>query len=106
MDTPRYKVAYMETKSPFRLFSDFFDTQQEAQEYASSLRRDGFEAMTFEKAFQEGTHYEWDLIKDSSTWKYRLGVFLTSSNFVVPLVLIIFVYLLLRRGNGLPRVIG
>ena len=62
--------------------------------------------MTFEKAHQEGTHYEWDLIKDSSTWKYRLGIFLTSINFVVPLVLIIFVYLLLRRGNGLPRVIG
>lgn len=106
MDTPRYKVAYMETTSPFRLYSDFFDSKAEAQKYASSLRQEGFEAMTFEKAHQEGTHYEWDLIKDSSTWKYRLGIFLTSINFVVPLVLIIFVYLLLRRGNGLPRVIG
>lgn len=106
MDTPPYKVAYMETNSPFRLYSDFFSTKAEAQSYASSLRQEGFEAMTFEKVFQEGTHYEWDLIKDRSTWKYRLGIFLTSSNFVVPLVLIVFVYLLLRRGNGLPRVIG
>ena len=86
MDTPRYKVAYMETNSPFRLFSDFFDTQS--------------------KAHQEGVHYEWDLIKDSSTWKYRVGIFLTSSKFVVPLVLIVLTYLLLRRNNGLPRVIG
>ena len=106
MDTPRYKVAYMETSSPFRLYSDFFSVKKEAQDYASKLRQEGFEAMTFEKAYQEGTHYEWDLIKDRSTWKYRTGIFLTSSNFVVPLVLIIFVYLLLRRGNGLPRVIG
>tara|TARA_R100000388_G_scaffold27643_1_gene21511 strand:+ start:1797 stop:2117 length:321 start_codon:yes stop_codon:yes gene_type:complete len=106
MDTPRYKVAYMETNSPFRLYSDFFPTQTEAQDYASKLRQEGFEAMTFVKAHQEGVHYEWDLIKDRSTWKYRLGIFLTSSKFVVPLVLIIFAYLLLRRGNGLPRVIG
>lgn len=106
MDTPRYKVAYMETSSPFRLYSDFFSTKSEAQNYAASLRQEGFEAMTFVKAHQEGVHYEWDLIKDHSTWKYRLGIFLTSSTFVVPLVLIILVYLLLRRGNGLPRVIG
>ena len=106
MDTPRYKVAYMETNSPFRLFSDFFDTQSEAQDYAAKLRQEGFEAMTFVKAHQEGVHYEWDLIKDSSTWKYRVGIFLTSSKFVVPLVLIVLTYLLLRRNNGLPRVIG
>ena len=106
MDTPPYKVAYMETSSPFRLYSDFFSTKSEAQNYAASLRQEGFEAMTFVKAHQEGVHYEWDLIKDRSTWKYRLGIFLTSSTFVVPLVLIILVYLLLRRGNGLPRVIG
>jgi len=106
MDTPPYKVAYMETSSPFRLYSDFFSTEKEARDYASQLRQDGFEAMTFKKESQEGTHYEWNLLQDRSTWKYRLGIFLTSSNFVVPLVLIIFVYLLLRRGNGLPRVIG
>mgnify|MGYP003128129100 CR=1 FL=1 len=106
MDTPRYKVAYMETKAPFRLYSDFFSTQAEAQAYSAQLKGEGFEAMTFEKASQEGTHYEWDLIKDSSTWKYRLGIFLTSTTFIVPLVLGILVFLLLRRGNGLPRVIG
>ncbi len=106
MDTPRYKVAYMETGSPFRLYSDFFPTKEEAKDYASSLRQEGYEAMTFEKAHQEGTHYEWELLKDRSTWKYRLGILLTSSKFVVPLVLTIFAFLLLRRNNGLPRVIG
>lgn len=106
MDTPPYKVAYMDAATPLRLYSDFFSTEADAKNHAQTLKAEGYETMTFKKVSQDGTYYEWQILPDASTWKYRLGIFLTSIKFVVPLVLVIFAYLLLRRNNGLPRVIG
>jgi hypothetical protein len=94
-----------------RLYSRMFDTEQEARDYALQVRADGYESLVMRAERQpensdEVHFYQWKLVNDGASWKYRLGIFLTSPKFVIPFVIGIVAYVLLKRNNGLPRVIG
>lgn len=109
MTTPPYKVAYMKAGDASHLYSRFFDNEVEARQYAAQVRSEGFEALLMQSVSnnEDGNHYyEWKLLKTADSWKYRLGTFMASPNFMIPLAIGVGAYLLLRKNNGLPRVIG
>ena len=109
MTTPPYKVAYMKAGEASRLYSRFFDNETEARQYASKVRSEGYEALLMKSVSnnEDGSHYyEWQLLKTPDSWKYHLGTRLASPNFMIPLAIGLGAFLLLRKNNGLPRVIG
>ena len=109
MTTPPFKVAYMKAGDSARLYSRFFDNETEARQYLSQVQSEGYEALLMKSVVnnEDGNHYyEWELMKTSGSWKYRLGTLIASPNFIVPVAIGLGAYLLLRKNNGLPRVIG
>lgn len=110
MTIPPFKVAYMEPGRAKTLYSNMFDTEQEARDYAAKLNLEGKETLLMRavqgpEQMDDVQFYEWKLLDGGASFKYRLGIFITSPKFVVPLVLAVIAYLLLKR-NGLPKVIG
>lgn len=109
MTTPPYKVAYMKAGDASSLYSRFFDNEVEARQYAAQVRSEGFDALLMQSVSnnEDGSHYyEWKLLKTADSWKYRLGTFMASPNFMIPLAIGVGAYFLLRKNNGLPQVIG
>jgi len=92
MTVPPYKVAFMKPGNAKVLFSKMFDSQQEAVDYSLQMRADGYECLIMRNVRQpensDDVHfYEWRLIPDGASWKYRLGIFITSPKFVIPLTI-------------------
>ena len=109
MTTPPYKVAYMKAGEASRLYSRFYDNEVEARQFAAQVRSEGYEALLMKSVSnnEDGSHYyEWKLLKTADSWKYRLGTRIASPNFMIPLAIGLGAFLLLRKNNGLPRVIG
>ena len=106
MKVTNFKVAYMDGGDPYTLFSEFFDTESEAIEREQNLKNQGYDAMRMTLASNEGGNYQWSIDKSSASLKYRLGTLLTSTKVIIPLVILIFAYMLVRKNNGLPKIIA
>lgn len=111
MTVPPYKVAFMKPGNAKVLYSRMFDNEQDAKEAAIKFRAEGYESLVMRNVRQpensDDVHfYEWRFIPDGASWKYRLGIFITSPKFVIPLTIGLIAFVLLKRNNGLPRVIG
>jgi len=111
MTVPPFKVAFMRPGDAKTLYSRMFDNEQDAREFADKARTDGYESLLMRAIRQpensdEVHFYEWKLMEGGASWKYRLGIFVTSPKFVIPVTIGLIAFVLLRRNNGLPRVIG
>jgi hypothetical protein len=105
MPVKTYKVAWMESDDTSKLYSRFFDTESQAREYLNSLEG-GKEGLLFRKLADTETYYEWQLLNTPSARKLKLANFVFSPIFMIPLILGVILFLLLRKNNGLPKVIG
>lgn len=101
-----YKVAWMDSGDSNRLYSNFFSTEQAAKDYGLQLHGQDKDYLIFKKEKEQEGYYEWSVVPDRQTWKFRLGLFMTSLKFIIPVVLALLVFFLLKKNNGLPRVIG
>ena len=106
MKVTNFKVAYMDGGDPYTLYSEFFDTESEAIQREQNLKNQGYDAMRMTLASNEGGNYQWSIDKSSESLKYRLGTLLTSTKVIIPLVILIFAYMLIRKNNGLPKIIA
>lgn len=101
-----HKVAYMDSDDAYKLYSEFFDTEAQAKERVVILKSNGYDAMYMNLVSNEEGNYEWGIDKSSASIKYRLGTMITSTKFIVPLVIVIFAYMLIKKNNGLPKIIA
>jgi len=101
-----HKVAYMDSDNPYKLYSEFFDTEAQAKDRVVILKSNGYDAMHMNLISNDEGGYVWSIDKSSVSMKYRLGTMLTSTKFIVPLVIVIFAYMLVKKNNGLPKVIA
>jgi hypothetical protein len=102
-----YSVLWVKPNDSNRLHHKRFSSEQGAKDYALKTYGEGNNYVIFKHLSDaEDGHQELGLIKDSNSWKYKLGLFLTSTKFVVPVILGLVVYFLVKKNNGLPRVIG
>jgi len=106
MKVTSHKLAYMDSDNPYRLYSEFFDTDTQAKEREIVLKSEGYDAMRMNLESSDEGGYVWTIDKSSVSAKYRVGTLVTSTKFIVPLAIGIFVFLLLRKNNGLPKVIA
>ena len=106
MKVTNFKVAYMDGGDPYTLYSEFFDTESEAIQREQNLKNQGYEAMRMTLASNEGGNYQWNIDKSSASLKYRIGTLMTSTKVIIPLVILIFAYMLVRKNNGLPNIIA
>jgi hypothetical protein len=110
MTVPPFKVAYSKGDAK-TLYSNLFDSEQEARDFAAKMENEGSEVLIMQAMRQpvngdEIQFYQWKLLPGGASFKYRLGMLVTSTKFVVPLGLAVVAYLLLRRNSGLPKVVG
>jgi len=101
-----YKVAYMDSDDAYKLYSEFFDTEDQAKKREQILKNQGYDAMRMNLVSNEAGNYVWSIDKSSVSMKYRIGTMLTSTKFIVPLVIVIFAYMLVKKNNGLPNIIA
>ena len=107
---PPYKVAWMQGADVSILYSRFFYTQTEARQFAQNVVEKGGEPLIMVAKVQPTNedaqqYYEWELLPGPNVFKIRTATFLTSPKFYVPLILGILIFLLLRKNNGLSRVV-
>lgn len=95
----------MDSGDTDKLYSRFFDTESEAREYERNMEGSK-EALIFKKITEEPNYYEWKLLSSKTSKKFKLANFIVSPIFIVPIVLVIILFMFLRRNNGLPKVIG
>lgn len=101
-----YKVAYMDSDDAYKLYSEFFDTEDQAKQREVILKNQGYDAMRMNLESNDEGSYVWSIDKSSVSMKYRIGTMLTSTKFIVPLVIVIFAYMLVKKNNGLPNIIA
>lgn len=101
-----YKVAYMDSDNAYKLYSEFFDTEDQAKQREVILKNQGYDAMRMNLESNDEGSYVWSIDKSSVSMKYRIGTMLTSTKFIVPLVIVIFAYMLVKKNNGLPNIIA
>ena len=106
MKVTNHKVAYMEGGDPYNLYSEFFDTESEAIQREQTLKNQGYDAMRMNLVSAENGNYHWKIDKASTSMKYRLGTMLFSSKVLIPLAILIFAYMLVKKNNGLPNIIA
>ena len=109
--TPPYKVADIKDGSVKSLYSRFFHTQTDARQFMETVREKGDMPFLMVAKLQptspeEVQVYEWELMPSEDNWKLKAGVFVTSPKFYIPLAIGVLVFLLLRKGNGLPRIVA
>ena len=107
---PPYKVAFFKKEEEGNHFSSYFTTENEAKEYAKKLVSLGNEVLVFKETNKDFTgeppYQEWEMLPYGNRRKFKTILFLASPNFFVPLGICLFTYLLLRKNNGLPRIIA
>lgn len=111
MGTPPYKVAYIKGGNVNTLYSRFFNTQVEARAFLQNVKEKGDMGFLMVAKRQptgqdEVQMYEWELLPSSDNWKLKAGAFATSLQFLVPLGIAVIAFVLLRKGNGLPRIVA
>lgn len=110
MIVPPYKVAYMMDEDANLLYSNFFYTHAESEAFASKVRAKGGTPIVMVAEYQpdnptDEQSFVWALLPGPNVFKIRTATFLTSPKFYVPLILGILIFLLLRKNNGLSRVV-
>jgi len=94
------------------LYSNFFYTRAESEAFAAKVRAKGGTPIIMVAEYQpdnptDEQSFVWGILPgQTSGFKLKAAVFATSPVFLVPLVLGIIAFLLLRRNNGLPRIIA
>lgn len=110
MTFPPYKVAFFKKDDANNHFSSYFVTENEAKEYAQRLMNLGNEVLVFKEKNKDFTseppYQEWEILSYGNRRKFKTIMFLASPSFLVPLGIGIFAFLLLRKNNGLPKIIA
>ena len=102
-----YSVFWVKPSDSSQLHHKRLSSEQSTKDFALKTYSEGNDYVVFKHlADAEDGHNRLVLVKDSNSWKYKLGLFLTSTKFVVPVILGLVAYFLVKKNNGLPRLIG
>ena len=110
MTSPPFKVSFFKKEDSKTHFSTYFSTENEAKDYANEVKGSGNEVLVYKEVSKDPSgdppYQEWEMLQYGHRKKFKTIVFLSSPSFYVPLTICLFVYLLLRKNNGLPKIIA
>jgi hypothetical protein len=106
MEARPYKVAYMEPGNARNLYSRFFESEDAAREFLTQCQDKGMECLLFKKGQLDPSlesEYGWELMSGGRSRAFLLGQKVSSPKVWIPVLIMLGLFLILRKNNGLPN---